>query len=98
VRVGHTLTPDAGSLGATTPFPAVEHLRPAIGVVAARARERTPSSGRADRAIELRIGFHELVLIHKALEVVRTLEWLPRQDELLNDTLSLVDLALNDAV
>jgi hypothetical protein len=83
----------------STPTPDVADLRPALRVVAAQADEHRSSRSAGDlRSIELRLDFYELVLIHKALEVVRTLEWLPRQDELLSDTLSRVDLALNDAL
>jgi hypothetical protein len=61
---------------------------------------RSESSSAADdgETIALRLRFRELVLIHKSLRAVRTLGALPPQDELLNDTIELVDLALEEAV
>ena len=46
---------------------------------------------------ELRFSFGELALIYKSLEAVKTLGALPPQDELLNDTIQLIDQALNRA-
>jgi hypothetical protein len=46
----------------------------------------------------LNLTFGELVLIYKALQAVQTLDALPRQDELLNDTMELVDRALTAVV
>lgn len=48
--------------------------------------------------IELKLDFRELVLIHRSLESVRTLGLLERQDDLLADTLQLIDVALEEAV
>jgi hypothetical protein len=48
--------------------------------------------------LQLKLTFGELVLIFKALQAVKTLDGLPRQDELLNDTIDLVDRALSAAV
>jgi hypothetical protein len=47
---------------------------------------------------ELRLSFRELALIYKSLQATKTLGALPPQDELLNDTIQLVDQALNKAV
>jgi hypothetical protein len=47
---------------------------------------------------ELRLSFSELALIYKSLQAVKTLGVLSPQDELLNDTIQLVDQALNRAV
>lgn len=47
---------------------------------------------------ELKVGFGELALIYKSLQAVKTLGALPPQDELLDDTLELVDQALKKAV
>jgi hypothetical protein len=47
---------------------------------------------------ELKLTFGELVLIFKALQAVKTLGALPREDELLDDTIDLVDRALAAAV
>jgi hypothetical protein len=47
---------------------------------------------------ELRLTFDELALIYKSLQAVKTLGALPSEDELLEDTIQLVDQALNDAI
>jgi hypothetical protein len=47
---------------------------------------------------ELRLGFRELSLIYKSLQAAKTLGALPPQDELLDDTIQLVDQALSRAV
>ena len=47
---------------------------------------------------QLRLSFGELALIYKSLQAARTLGALPPQDELLNDTIQLVDQALKRAV
>jgi hypothetical protein len=54
-------------------------------------------SDRRDPRIVMKLSFRELVLIHRSLEAVRTLGALERQDELLNDTIHLIDQALIDA-
>jgi hypothetical protein len=61
------------------------------------SRRSTWGGGEAED-IELKLSFRQLTLIHKALHAVKTLGELPPQDELLNDTLHLVDLALDEAV
>jgi hypothetical protein len=62
------------------------------GSATASARERESDT------IELMIGFGELTLIYKSLLAVITLGALPPQDELLNDTIQLVDQALERAL
>lgn len=47
---------------------------------------------------QLRLTFDQLALIHKSLQAVQTLAVLPARDELLDDTLELVDQALMEAV
>jgi hypothetical protein len=47
---------------------------------------------------ELTLTFDELALIYKSLQAVKTLGALPSEDELLEDTIQLVDQALNDAI
>jgi hypothetical protein len=42
-----------------------------------------------------RLSFRELALIYKSLQAAKTLGALPPQDELLNDTIQLIDQALN---
>lgn len=51
-----------------------------------------------EEPIGLELNFRELVLIHKSLEAVRTLDLVDRQDDLLTDTLQLIDVALEEAV
>ncbi|HYX75571.1 MAG TPA: hypothetical protein VE757_00220 [Gaiellaceae bacterium] len=46
---------------------------------------------------ELRLSFGELTLIYKSLKAVQALGSFPPQDELLNDTIQLIDQALNRA-
>jgi hypothetical protein len=47
---------------------------------------------------ELTLTFDELALIYKSLQAVKALGALPSEDELLEDTIQLVDQALNDAI
>jgi hypothetical protein len=47
---------------------------------------------------QLQLTFDQLALIHKSLQAVRTLAVLPPQDELLDDTIEVVDRALEQAV
>jgi hypothetical protein len=47
---------------------------------------------------ELTLTFDSLALIYKSLQAVKTLGALPPEDELLEDTIRLVDEALNDAI
>jgi hypothetical protein len=47
---------------------------------------------------EVRLTFDELALIYKSLEAVKTLGALPPQDELLEDTILVVDQSLNTFV
>ncbi len=46
---------------------------------------------------ELMLTFDQLALIYKSLQAVKSLDALPAQDELFDDTIQLVDQALNDA-
>ena len=47
---------------------------------------------------ELTLTFDELALIYRSLQAVKTLGALPSEEELLDDTIQLVDQALNDAI
>jgi hypothetical protein len=51
-----------------------------------------------ERNPKLELTFDQLALIHKSLQAVRALGVLPPRDELLDDTMLLVDQALNAAV
>jgi hypothetical protein len=56
-------------------------------------------SARRDlRRHELTLTFDELVLVYKSLQAVKTLGAVPPEDELLDDTIELVDQALDIAV
>jgi hypothetical protein len=74
-------------------------LRPNLSLVPTPS---TPAAaargGREKERHELKLTFGELTLIYKSLQAVKTLGALPPQDELLNDTLQLVDQTLNRAV
>jgi hypothetical protein len=50
------------------------------------------------RTHELTLTFDELVLIYKSLQAVKALGALPPHDELLDDTIQIVDQALNAAI
>jgi hypothetical protein len=50
-----------------------------------------------EEPIMLKLGFLELDLIHRSLEAVRTLGLVAPQDDLLTDTLQLIDVALEEA-
>jgi hypothetical protein len=47
---------------------------------------------------ELKLTFGQRALVYKSLQAVKTLGALSPQDELLNDTIQLVDLAMTEAV
>jgi hypothetical protein len=51
-----------------------------------------------DRNPRLELTFDQLALIHKSLQAVRALGVLPPRDELLDDTMQLVNQALDEAV
>jgi hypothetical protein len=51
-----------------------------------------------NRDLEVRFTFDELALIYKSLEAIKTLGLLPPQDELLEDTIQVVDQSLNTFV
>ena len=57
-----------------------------------------PTQSAAAPKQELTLTFDELALIYRSLQAVKTLGALPSEDELLDDTIQLVDQALNDAI
>ena len=74
-------------------------LRAPLTLVTAPPATTGSARHRTDRqTYELHLSFGELALIYKSLQAVKTLGALPPQDELLNDTLQLVDQTLNRAV
>jgi hypothetical protein len=73
---------------------AIAHIgRAAVDRIRARSDPRPPQSGEAPK--EVRLTYDELALIYKSLEAVKTLGALPPQDELLEDTIQIVDQSLN---
>jgi hypothetical protein len=59
---------------------------------------RRPARRGDIRKHELALTFDELVLIYKSLQAAKTLGALPPGDELLDDTIQLVDEALDTAI
>jgi hypothetical protein len=62
-----------------------------------RLRSRRSARGDA-RGHELTLTFDELALIYRSLQAVKTLGALPPEDELLEDTMQVVDRALDLAI
>jgi hypothetical protein len=88
------------SLGLPLLFAAkpIAHIgRAAVDRVRAWSDLRPPQRGEASPK-EVRLTFDELALIYKSLEAVKTLGALPPQDELLEDTIQIVDQNLNTFV
>jgi hypothetical protein len=74
-----------------------ESARPSLRLVTPPAMAE-PVWRRGDKPThELQLTFDELALIYKSLQAAKSLGALPPQDELLNDTMQLVDQALNRA-
>lgn len=55
------------------------------------------TAGRVRPTHELSFTFDELALIYRSLQAMKTLRPSPPQDELLDDTMQLVDQALTEA-
>ena len=51
-----------------------------------------------EETVALELSFRELVLVHKSLQAAKTLGSLGPENELLDDTMQLVDLALTAAL
>jgi hypothetical protein len=80
-------------------FAADAASRPRLRLVAAPpARTESSWVPNDEQPIGLKLDFRELVLIHRSLEAVRTLGLAEHQDDLLAETLQLVDVALEGAV
>jgi hypothetical protein len=72
--------------------------RPQLRLVTTQpARTEASWAPNDKQPIELRLDFRELVLIHRSLAAVRTLGLAEDQDDLLADTLQLIDVALEGA-
>jgi hypothetical protein len=79
--------------------PSSVSIRPKLSLVeGAPPGDHSSGGGGGEDQISLKLSFREVVLIHKALVALKTLGFVERQDELLNDTIHLVDLALDEAV
>jgi hypothetical protein len=88
------------SLGLPLLFAAkpIAHIgRTAIDQVRAWSDPRPPQRSGASRK-DVRLTFDELALIYKSLEAVKTLGALPPQDDLLQDTIQIIDQNLNTFV
>jgi hypothetical protein len=72
--------------------------RPRLSLVTVPVPRTASAWQRPEPENELRLTFHELALIYKSLQAAKTLGALPSQDELLDDTIELVEQALNRAV
>jgi hypothetical protein len=74
-----------------------ESARPTLKLVAPPAMTKPMWRSEEQTTHELQLTFDELALIYKSLQAAKALGALPPQDELLNDTIQLVDQALNRA-
>ncbi len=73
-------------------------VRPSLRLVSlAPTTTEAPRPRRDEPTHTLTLKFSELALIYKSLQAAKTLAALPPQDELLNDTIQIVDQALNRA-
>jgi hypothetical protein len=75
-----------------------EHARGNLRLVATPTTTGFTEHRRNDQTHELKLTFGQLALVYKSLQAVKTLGALPPQDELLNDTIQLVDLVMREAV
>jgi hypothetical protein len=71
---------------------------PAAAAVGMTSAVESSLAIRDEQPIELRLGFGELVLIHRSLQAIRTLGLVEQQDELVTDMLQLIDVALEAVV
>jgi hypothetical protein len=73
--------------------------RPCLRLVATSPATAGTTRNRSDKPThELKLTFGELALVSKSLQAVKTLGALPPQDELLDDTIQVVDQALKRAM
>jgi hypothetical protein len=76
-----------------------KYVRPSLRLVSPPApTTQAARPTRAEPTHRLNLTFGELALIYKSLQAAKTLGALPPQDELLNDTIQIVDQALNRAL
>jgi hypothetical protein len=75
-----------------------QDIRPSLRLVSVRPQTtEAPRPKRDEPTHTLTLRFSELALLYKSLQAAKTLGALPPQDELLNDTIQIVDQALNRA-
>lgn len=74
-----------------------ESTPPSLRLVTAPAMTGQTWRRGEEQTHELQLSFDELTLIYKSLQAAKALGALPPQDELLSDTMQLVDQALNAA-
>ena len=87
------------SIGSNMRKTSEEAIRPRLKLVKhSGATTASPRHTGGAQTHELDLTFAELALIYKSLQAAKALGALPPQDELLNDTIQLVDQALNRAV
>jgi hypothetical protein len=90
---------DAIAMPSHDPRTSEERVRPTLRLVTTPQVATESKRHRTDEQThELKLTFGELALIYKSLQAVKTLGVLPPQDELLNDTIQLVDQALGRAI
>jgi hypothetical protein len=71
---------------------------PSLLLATAQPARKEPTWDRShEDLVELKLGFRELVLVHRSLEAVRTLGLIEGKDDVLTDTLQLIDVALEEA-
>ncbi len=76
-----------------------KHVRPSLRLVfPPTTRTQAARPTRAEPTHTLTLTFSELALIYKSLQAAKTLGALPPQDELLNDTIQIVDQELRRAL
>ncbi len=76
-----------------------EAVRPSLSLVTRPpGDDRIKAAETDEQTLELKLSFAELALIYKSLQAAKTLGALAPQDELLDDTIQLVDQALNRAI
>jgi hypothetical protein len=76
-----------------------QHVQPGLRLVAEPPQPtEAPRTTRDELTHTLSLRFSELALIYKSLQAAKTLGVLPPQAELLNDTIQIIDQALNRAV
>lgn len=75
-----------------------EAVRPSLSLVTTPSAAAEATRRKTEETHELKLSFAELTLVYKSLQAAKTLGALPPQNELLNDTIQLVDQALKRAI